>query len=48
VVKLEVLFFGGHFSDRNGPAGMKKNRCLSLRENADPTRQASAPPAIWK
>src|SRR5690348_5112292 len=42
VVELADLFSRGHFVDHNGPGGMKTSKCLSLRENADPTRQASA------
>src|SRR5690348_11115652 len=45
VVELAVLFSKGHFVDHNGPGGMKTSKCLSLRENADPTMQASAPAA---
>jgi len=47
VLKLAVLFFAGRLSDHNGSGGMKKGKSLSLRENADPTRQAYAPAASW-
>ncbi|TAM81590.1 MAG: hypothetical protein EPN47_12645 [Acidobacteria bacterium] len=38
------IFWRTPLSSR-GPRGMKTSKCLSLRENADPTRQAYAPAA---
>src|SRR5690242_2148494 len=37
--------FDRHFDRRNGLDSMKRNKVLSLRENADTTRHVSAPPA---
>jgi hypothetical protein len=41
MVKLEVLFFAGRINHRNGPGGMKKSNCLSLRENVPIHRVAT-------
>jgi hypothetical protein len=44
-VEGDEIFVGrpSHRNDCNGSGGMKRSKNLSLRENADPTRQASAP-----